>query len=139
MPLPGIETIPNIHTVRIFNYFVLFVSGIGPVAFSNSETKLRVPTLLMPKPATATSSDLTTIFIKKIRGKITRDSLQTHSAIISTEYKMRTIFQLGDSCYPLLPKRLHVTKRHEGLQTWVFWQAEGKKYIQVYQDAIQPN
>lgn len=41
----------QIYTVRIFNYFVLFVKGIGPVAFSNSETKLRVPTLLMPKPA----------------------------------------------------------------------------------------
>jgi len=79
LPLPGIETIPNIHRVRIFNYFVLFFSGIGPVVFSNSETKLRVPTLLMPKPAITISSDLITIFIKKIRGKITLDSMQTHS------------------------------------------------------------
>jgi hypothetical protein len=39
----------QIYTARIFNYFVLFVNGIGPVAFSSSKTKLRVPTLLMPK------------------------------------------------------------------------------------------
>jgi hypothetical protein len=52
VPLPGIEMIPNTHTDRICNYFVHFVNGIGPVVFSNSETKLGVPTLLMPKPAT---------------------------------------------------------------------------------------
>jgi hypothetical protein len=61
--LPGIGTIPNIHMFRIFNYFVLFLSGTGPVALSSSETKLRVPALLTPKPATTISSDLTTIFI----------------------------------------------------------------------------
>jgi hypothetical protein len=124
--LPGIGTIPNIHMARIFNYFVLFVSGTGPVAFSNSETKLRVPTLLMPKPATTISSDLTTIFIKKIQGKITLDSMQTHSAILSIEYKMRVICQLGDSGYPLLPKGCMLRNIMKGL-TWFLWQAEREK------------
>ena len=121
----------QIYTVRIFNDFVLFVNGIGPVAFSNSKAKLRVPTLLMPKPATTTSSDLTTIFMKKIRVKITLDSMQTHSAILSTEYKMRVIFQLGDSGYPLLPKDCILRNVTKGFRLGFFGrQKEKKKYIQ---------
>jgi hypothetical protein len=100
-----IHTIPNIHTGRICNYFVLFVNGIGPVAFSNSETKLTIPTLLMPEltitfNVVPTSSELITIFIKKIPGKITLDSMQTHSVILPTEYKIRVIFCLE---IPVIP------------------------------------
>jgi hypothetical protein len=117
----------QIYTVRIFNYFVLFVNGIGPVEFFNSKTKLRVPTLLMPKPATTTSPDLTTIFIKKIRGKIILDSMQTHSAILPTEYKIRAIFQLGDSGYPLLSKGCMLRNVTKGFRLVFFGRQKEKK------------